>query len=149
NKRRNATVFVIGDKAYLGTGINNGVYQEDFWEFNPSTDVWTRKRDIDKDTDDDYTYNDEYAIVRSNASSFSMNGLGYVVGGESIKTIWEYNPSTDLWVERTPMEGASRTDAVGFAINNRGFYMLGRVGSTYFDDAWEFKPLDAQSDDDN
>ncbi|AWK04336.1 galactose oxidase [Flavobacterium crocinum] len=149
NKRRNATVFVIADKAYLVTGINNGTYQEDFWEFDPSTDTWTRKRDIDKDTDDDYSYNDDYAIVRSNASSFSINGLGYVVGGESTKTIWEYNPSTDLWEERTPMEGATRTDAVAFAINNRGFYMLGRIGSSYFDDAWEFRPLEEQSDDDN
>ena len=149
NKRRNATVFIIADKAYLGTGVNNGVYQEDFWEFDPATDVWTRKRDIDKDTDDDYTYNDEYAITRSNASSFTMSGLGYVVGGENIKTVWEYNPTTDLWVERTPLEGATRTDAVGFAINNRGFLMLGRIGSTYFDDAWEFEPLEEQNDDDN
>jgi N-acetylneuraminic acid mutarotase len=149
NKRRNATAFVINDKVYLGTGINNGVYQADFWEFDPSTDAWTRKRDISKNTDDDYTYNDEYAIVRANASSFTMSGLGYVVGGENVQTIWEYNPSTDLWTQRTPMEGAARTDAVGFAINNRGFYMLGRVGSTYFDDAWEFKPLEEQNDDDN
>ena len=149
NKRRNATVFIIADKAYLGTGVNNGVYQEDFWEFDPAADVWTRKRDIDKDTDDDYTYNDEYAITRSNASSFTMSGLGYVVGGENIKTVWEYNPTTDLWVERTPLEGATRTDAVGFAINNRGFLMLGRIGSTYFDDAWEFKPTEEQNDDDN
>jgi len=149
NKRRNATVFTIADKAYLVTGVNNGVYQEDFWEFDPSTDAWTRKRDVDKDTDDSYSFNDDYAIVRSNASSFSMNGLGYVVGGENIKTVWEYNPTTDIWVERTPMEGATRTDAVGFAINNRGFYMLGRLGSTYFDDAWEFKPLEEQNDDDN
>lgn len=149
NKRRNATVFVINDKAYLGTGVNNSVNQEDFWEFNPSTEVWTRLRDIDQDDDDDYSWNNDYAITRSNASSFSLNGLGYVVGGEGIKTVWEYNPSTDLWVERTALEGAARTDAVGFAINNRGFLMLGRIGSTYFDDAWEFKPLEAQNDDDN
>ncbi|WP_417942529.1 Kelch repeat-containing protein [Flavobacterium sp. RS13.1] len=149
NKRRNATVFIINDKAYLGTGVNNSVNQVDFWEFNPTTEVWTRLRDIDQDDDDDYSWNDDYAITRSNASSFSLNGLGYIVGGEGIKTVWEYNPSTDTWVERTALEGASRTDAVGFAINNRGFLMLGRIGTTYFDDAWEFKPLEEQNDDDN
>ncbi|PXY39459.1 galactose oxidase [Flavobacterium cheongpyeongense] len=149
NKRRHATVFVINDKAYLGTGVNNGTNQVDFWEFDPSTDVWTRKRDIDQDDDDDYSWNDDYAITRTNASSFSLNGLGYIVGGEGIKTVWEYNPTTDLWEERTALEGATRTDAVGFAINNRGFLMLGRIGSTYFDDAWEFKPLEEQNDDDN
>ena len=149
NKRRNATVFIINDKAYLGTGINNGTNQEDFWEFDPSTDVWTRKRDIDQDDDDNYSYNDDYAIMRSNASSFTINGLGYVVGGDGLKTIWEYNPTTDLWIERTALEGAARTDAIGLSVNNRGFYMLGKIGSSYFDDAWEFKPLEEQNDDDN
>ncbi|WP_348813321.1 Kelch repeat-containing protein [Flavobacterium maritimum] len=145
NKRRNATVFIIDDKAYLGTGINSGTYQVDFWEFDPATDVWTRKRDLDDDEDD----HDNYLIARSNASSFSINGLGYVACGESSKTIWEYNPATDIWEEKTPLEGSARTDAIGFSINERGFVMLGRTGTAYFDDSWEFKPLEEQDDDDN
>lgn len=149
NKRRSATVFIIDDKAYLGTGVNSGTYQVDFWVFDPTTDVWTRKRDIDQDDDDDDSYNDDYVITRSNASSFSMNGLGYIACGESSKTIWEYNPATDVWIERTSLEGSARTDAIGFAINERGFIMLGRTGTSYFDDSWEFKPLEEQNDDDN
>jgi N-acetylneuraminic acid mutarotase len=145
NKRRNATVFVINDKAYLGTGINSGVYQTDFWEFNPATDLWTKKRNLDDDEDD----HDDYALVRSNASSFTMNGLGYIFCGENSRSIWEYNPTTDIWKERSSLEGAARTDAVGFNINNRGFAMLGRAGSSYFDDVWEFKPLEEASNDDN
>ncbi|MNE09630.1 N-acetylneuraminate epimerase [compost metagenome] len=145
NKRRNATVFIIDDKAYLGTGINSGSYQVDFWEFDPATDVWTRKRDLDDDEDD----HDDYAITRSNASGFSINGLGYIACGESSKTIWEYNPATDIWEEKTPLEGSGRTDAIGFSINERGFVMLGRTGTSYFDDSWEFKPLEEQDDDDN
>ncbi|MBA0882855.1 Kelch repeat-containing protein [Flavobacterium undicola] len=149
NKRRNATVFIIDDKAYLGTGVNNGAYQVDFWMFDPSTDTWIKKRDIDQDDDDDDTYNDDYAITRSNASAFSINGLGYVACGESSKTIWEYNPTTDVWKEKTALEGSGRTDAIGFSINQRGFVLLGRSGSSYYDDAWEFKPLEEQNDDDN
>jgi len=145
NKRRNAAVFVIDDKAYLGTGINNGSYQVDFWQFDPSTEVWTRKRDLD----DDGTDHDTYAITRSNASSFTINGLGYVVCGESSKSIWEYNPTTDIWIEKTPLEGSARTDATGFSINGaRGFLMLGRTGTSYFDDSWEFKPLESVDTDD-
>jgi N-acetylneuraminic acid mutarotase len=145
NKRRNATVFTINDKAYLGTGVNSGAYQTDFWEFDPSTEVWTKKRSLD-DTETDH---DTYAITRSNAVSFSMNGLGYIACGEYSKTIWEYNPTTDLWNEKTALEGSARTDAIGFAINQRGFVLLGKSGSSYFDDAWEFKPLEEQSDYDN
>lgn len=145
NKRRNATVFVINNKAYLGTGVNSGSNQNDFWQFDPSTDLWTKKRNLDDSEDDHETY----SIIRSNSSSFTMNGLGYIVCGEGSKTIWEYNPITDLWQERTSLEGASRTDAVGFAINDRGFVLLGRSGSSYYDDAWEFKPQEEQNDDDN
>ena len=136
-------------KLYFGTGINSGAYQADFWMFDPATDVGQENVTLDQDTDDDYDYNDDYVIVRSNASSFSMNGLGYVACGESSKSIWEYNPSTDIWLERTPLEGSARTDAIGFSINERGFVMLGRTGTSYFDDSWEFKPLEEQNDDDN
>lgn len=149
NKRRNASVFIIDNKAYLVAGINNGAYQVDFWMFDPSTETWTKKRDIDQDDDDDETYNDDYVITRSNASAFSINGLGYLACGESSKTIWEYNPSTDVWEEKTALEGAGRTDAIGFSINERGFVLLGRSGSSYYDDVWEFKPLEEQNDDDN
>ncbi|AWG20324.1 galactose oxidase [Flavobacterium faecale] len=145
NKRRNAAVFVINDKAYLGTGVNSGAYQTDFWEFNPATDVWTKKRDLDDDEED----HDTYLITRSNAVGFAMNGLGYIGCGEYSKTIWEYNPTTDIWNEKTALEGSARTDAIGFSINQRGFILLGKSGTSYFDDAWEFKPQDEQSDDDN
>ncbi len=149
NKRRGASTFVIDDKVYLGLGVNSGTYQVDFWMFDPATDTWTRKSDIDQDDSDDYSYNDDYVIVRSNASAFSMNGLGYIGCGESTRSIWEYNPSADVWTEKTSLEGSARTDATGFAINQRGFILLGRTGSSYFDDVWEFKPSDEQSDDDN
>jgi N-acetylneuraminic acid mutarotase len=146
NKRRNATVFVIDDKAYLGTGTSNNLDQTDFWEFNGTTEVWTKKRNIDNG--DDGTYNADYNVVRSNAVSFVINGLGYVATGNNSSTVWQYNPSTDLWSQKTGLEASGRNDAIGFSINNRGFVMLGRVGTTYFDDLYEFKPNDAQVDND-
>lgn len=146
NKRRNATVFIIDDKAYLGTGSNNSVDQIDFWEFNASTEVWTKKRDIDNGDDDEY--NDDYNIIRSNAASFVINGLGYVATGNSSKTVWRYNPSTDLWSQKTGLEAAARNDGLGISVNNRGFVMLGRQGTNYFDDLYEFKPDAEQVDND-
>lgn len=146
NKRRNATVFIIDGIAYLGTGLNSGVNQVDFWAFDPSTDVWTRKRDLD----DDETDHDTYSIKRANASSFTINGLGYVTCGESGNSIWEYNPKTDIWKEKTALEGSGRSDATGITINGeRGLVVLGKSGTSYFDDVWEFKPNEEQNDDDN
>jgi N-acetylneuraminic acid mutarotase len=146
NKRRNATVFVINDKAYLATGTSNNVLQYDFWVLDGATDVWTKLRDISKGDSD--KYNADYQILRANASSFVMNGLGYVACGDNSTTVWQYTPSTDLWAEKTSLEASGRIDAVGLAINNRGFIMLGRSGTSYFDDLWEFKPNDEQVDND-
>lgn len=149
-KRRNATVFVINDKAYFGTGTSNNVLQYDFWEFNGATEVWTKKRDIDRgtDDDDDNEYNEDYQILRANASSFVLNNLGYVVCGDNSTSVWQYNPATDLWTEKTSLEASGRIDAIGFTVNNRGFVMLGRSGTSYFDNLMEFKPNDEQVDND-
>jgi N-acetylneuraminic acid mutarotase len=146
NKRRNATVFVIGDKAYFGTGISNNIFQTDFWEFDATTEIWTKKRDISKGDADEY--NEDYALLRSNASSFVLNNLGYLVCGDNSTSTWQYNPVTDLWTEKTMLEASGRIDAIGFTANNRGFIMLGRSGTSYFDDLLEFKPNDAQVDND-
>lgn len=146
NKRRNATVFVIDDRAYLGTGTNNNVNQIDFWEFNGTTGIWTKKRDIDSGDDDEY--NEDYRVIRSNAASFAINGIGYVATGDNGASVWQYDPSTDLWSEKTVLEASGRNDAIGFSINGRGFVMLGKQGTTYFDDLLEFKPNDEQVDND-
>ncbi|WP_281335878.1 Kelch repeat-containing protein [Flavobacterium eburneipallidum] len=146
NKRRNATVFVINDKAYIATGTSNNVLQTDFWEFDGNTEVWTKKRDIDRG--DSGEYNEDYALTRANASSFVMNNLGYLATGDNSTSVWQYNPDTDLWLEKTSLEASGRIDAIGFAINNRGYIMLGRSGTSYFDDLLEFKPNDEQVDND-
>ncbi len=147
-KRAYATSFVINNKAYVVGGINNGSYPTDFWMFDPDTQTWEEKAQIGDKTDDDF--DDDYTtIYRLNTVSLVINGMGYLVTGESgglNRYSWEYDPVNDRWTERTSFEGSARTGAVGFVINNRGFVLTG-VGSTsstslYFDDMWEFKPWD-------
>ena len=74
----------------------------------------------------------------------SMYGLGYFTCGENAgsgrSTTWEYNPSEDLWTERTSFEGGTRSEAVGFSLDNRGFVLTGKSGTTQYDDMWEFFP---------
>lgn len=146
DKRRNATVFVINDKAYFGTGISNNVLQYDFWEFDGNSEVWTKKRDINRGDEDEY--NEDYILVRSNASSFVINGFGYLVCGDNSTSVWQYDPTTDFWTEKTSLEASGRIDAIGLAVNNKGYLMLGRSGTSYFDDLLEFKPNEEQVDND-
>ena len=142
SKRRDGLSFVINGEGYVCGGVDNGVYEPDFWKYNPSDDMWTRLRDISDETDEDF--DDDYLIERTNGVAFVMNGKAYVATGGKSSTggdVWEYNPSTDLWEEKTALEGAFRTEAVAFTINDIGFVTTGRNSSYYFDDVWRFEPV--------
>lgn len=143
NKRRAATTFSINDIVYIGTGISNGVYLDDFWAFDPSDESWTRKLDLDEE--------DDYDVARSNAVGFELNGYGYIACGSqggSTKTVWEYDPSTDTWEEKTSFEGSTRQDAIAFSNASRAFIGMGRTGTLYLDDLDEFFPFEEYDDED-
>ena len=147
-KRRDAVAFVIENKAYIGTGINNGTYEYDFWEYDPLTDQWNKKRSIANVTDEEY--DDDYSgITGTNKVAFAINGEGFIAtggAGSAGTAVWEYNPASDLWQQKTSLEASGRTEAVGFAIDETGYVTTGRNSGSYFDDLWGFKPNYEQVD---
>jgi N-acetylneuraminic acid mutarotase len=150
SKRRDATAFVISGKGYVVSGLDNASYQNDFYEYDPSTGLWTEKRKISNVSDDDYD-NDYTSISRINGVGLAFNGKGYIVGGSTsslLGNVWEYDPTTDLWQEKTAFEGTNRTEAVGFGIGNLGYVATGRSSSYYLDDIWCFNPI-AEYDENN
>jgi len=143
-KRKDATVFVIGNTAYLGSGIHNGAYENDFYSFDGITQTWTRLKDLDDEDED-------YSILLSSGVSFALNGKGYFVTGESgglTRENWEYDPLTDVWEEQPNYEGTARQDASAFTFANKAFVLMGRSGSYYFDDIWEYRPDEIVEDND-
>lgn len=149
SKKRDAVSFVINGKGYVCTGINNGTYESDFWEYDPVADLWTEKRDIANVSDDDY--DDDYNITRTNAVAFTANGLGFIVsGGKGTVSgdTWVYNPVTDLWEEKTSLEGTARMEAVAFTLSNKGYVLTGRSSGYYFDDVWCFYPDQEKNEND-
>lgn len=144
SKRSGAVAFVYNNKAYLCTGTNNGSSSaiNDLWVFDPASETnWTEKRKTSNVSTD--AYDDDYAIVRSNATAFVMNDKAYICSGENGSVLgdtWEYDFSTDLWAKKTAYEGVARTGAIGFEISNRGFVLTGRSSNTPFDDIREFFP---------
>nr|WP_321412424.1 kelch repeat-containing protein [uncultured Carboxylicivirga sp.] len=151
SKRRNGTAFVINDLAYVCMGTDNGEYLGDLWEYDADTDTWTEKRKIANDANEDESYDDDYEIVGVYASAFTTGGLGYVATGgpgyPGVRT-WEYDPSTDLWTERSEFEGSARYGAVAFTLNDVPFVGTGRSSSAYFDDVYKFDPNAEQDDND-
>jgi N-acetylneuraminic acid mutarotase len=161
NPRSGATTWVYNGKGYIFGGfttsgqheVNNYAY--DFWVFDPQkaeTDtqhIWSQLRDISNTNSG--TYDDGYTnIVRKYGVGFTIaktatGDKGYITlgqNGTSITYTWEYDFATDLWTEKTPYEGAPRSGAVGFTLQNRGFVGTGvsQGNSGAFQDLREFFP---------
>ena len=148
SKRKDAVAFVIGNTAYVGTGIHNGGYESDFWALQSDRVgieefPWEQLEDLD--------YDDDYEVIREGTVAFTLNNRGYIATGNSgyvTSSVWEYTPGSDVWEEKTSFEGSSRTDAVAFTINGQAFVSIGRNGSSYYDDIWEFRPDEDYDEDD-
>ncbi len=147
NKRRGSVGFSIGNKGYLAFGLNNSQkYRSDIWEFNPSENngigKWTQKNILKVD---------DAEQGRAFSVPLIINNKAYLVGGSSggsLSTVWEYDPSTDAWTEKTSFEGGARNYAVGFVLKGVGYYGTGIAGNR-LDDMWGFNPDAVQDDDDN
>lgn len=143
SKRRGATAFTNNGKAYVCTGISNGTFLTDMWEYDPTVDTWTKKEALD--------YDDTWTILRQNSCSFVLDNKGYIFLGEKTSTlsdVWEYDFSADTWVEKTSFEGSARTNAVAFTVGGKAIIATGQTGSYYLDDVWEFRSFEEYNEDD-
>lgn len=78
------------------------------------------------------------------ATSFVINGYGYVVAGMTngtdVTNTWMYDPVSDVWVAKAPIP-VPRRYAAGFAINGKGYVACGILGGQHRDDLWEYDPV--------
>lgn len=150
--------FSIGLKGYIGLGQKmtpnyNVEYYNDFWEWDPATDVWSKKADFP-------------GLGRSGAAGFAIGNSGYVGTGDCsylfpgmnddagpvlppsegplLADFWEYNQASDQWTRKANYSGSARSHAVGFSISNKGY-----IGGGQYDfysgvghqDFWEWNPI--------
>jgi N-acetylneuraminic acid mutarotase len=155
-KRVNATAFTIGNTAYVVGGFNAGLgrYIINVEQYDPATDTWTQKQALDqRDASGNRV---EEPNSREFASSFTIGGFGYIVGGSANNSLladtWQYNPDTDTWTQYFSLEGnrnqlysgPPRDAAVGFGINGLGYIATGRNGNFRLEDALKFDPSGVQ-----
>lgn len=128
----------IGSDIYLGTGedLTFETYS-DWWKYSPSTDTWTELTSLPGSS-------------RAVAAGFSANNKAYLCTGINLtfgnvsylNDLWEYDPSTDSWIQKANFPGGSRSEAHGFALNEIGYLGLGTtlVGSGTVSDIWQYHP---------
>jgi N-acetylneuraminic acid mutarotase len=89
--RQAAVGFSIGNKGYIGTGLNYSISgtKKDFWEWDQATNVWTKKDNI-------------AGTARAWAVGFSIGNNSYIGTGSGsdsnnfrlpLQDFWEYDPS--------------------------------------------------------
>lgn len=151
-KIESGVAFVVNGKGYIGAGVNNGSYSNDFWEFTPDEDqvggTWVKRTPASTSS-----YYDEFkaAVYRTNAVALTWGTKVYLVGGVVSgvvsRDVYEFDATTFGWDDRTSFEGAARTTAIGFVLDDRIFVGTGSNGSSQFDDVWEFKPTEEYDED--
>jgi N-acetylneuraminic acid mutarotase len=136
--RYTAAAFSIGSKGYMGTGnyrvgpADNAYYFNDFYEYDPATDTWTRKADVPE-------------VGRTNAIGMSIGSKGYIGMGfyyydTRRNDLWEYDPALDTWTRKADMPASPRFSPTAFSIGARGYI----CGGWYFqplNDLWQFDPV--------
>jgi N-acetylneuraminic acid mutarotase len=127
--RSGAYGFSIGNKGYVGSGLYDslGVLYiiNDFWEYDPQTDVWTQMANLP-------------GLYRASASSFSIGQKGYVCNGSYqsgfyLNDMWEYDASGNLWTQKANFPGAARYTSASFVIGNYAYVGMGKSGPWYSD----------------
>jgi hypothetical protein len=124
--RSYATGFAIENKLYFGTGGVPGTSaSKDFWEYNPTNNVWTKKQNL--------------PVIKSTSVGFSIGSKGYVCAGNNISDLWEYDPQLNTWSQKANLSDSSRTFASAFVIGGIGYVGLGRNNvSVSLKDLWAY-----------
>lgn len=130
--RDDAAAFVIGNKAYVGTGLKTGwINAVDFWAYDAGTDTWEQRADLP-------------GPPRQYASVFSLNGFGYLTcgigaGNMRFKDTWKYDPGNDTWTALLDFPDTAREGVQTAVYNNRAYLFFGqKITGTFFKQVWKF-----------
>ena len=110
--------FVIGNYSYVGTGTMSLLFQgaadyhKDFYQYDPSTDAWTRKADF-------------AGQARYFAVGFSIGNYGYIGSGlgsfNMPNDFWRYDPLADSWSQIDSYGHSAQISAFAFSGTQFGY----------------------------
>jgi gliding motility-associated-like protein len=128
-------VFVLNNKAYLGTGCDcisfPPVHYNDFWEYDPVANSWSQKANVP-------------GSLRRGALGFvscssGYLGLGVDVNGFLQNDLYQYDVTNNTWAPALAFPGILRWDMSTFSIGPDVYVATGATGFLGdLNDLWVF-----------
>lgn len=108
--RDDAASFTIGDRIYVGTGMDAGFQlTDDWWCFDRMTEQWSSVASLP-------------ASARQYCTGFTIADTGYIFGGVdangALNELWAYHPASDAWEQKASLPAEARYACVAVT----GFY---------------------------
>ncbi|WP_165783220.1 Kelch repeat-containing protein [Leptospira barantonii] len=133
--RSNGAAFVIGTKAYVGTGRSlQGTVLKSFYELDTVTETWRSVADL--------------PAARMDSVAFVLNGAGYVGGGQDalhqLSDFWQYQPQTNgpgTWIQIASFPGITGS-GTGTSVDGKGL-IIGYVyapNPNFERQVWSYDP---------
>lgn len=127
--REDMSTFVIGDTAYACGGGNalTPQFTNVHYAFNGATGTWSPRASHPRQ------------MVQA-AASFSLDGKGYVIGGQTnnaLDEVYGYDPISDTWSPRASFPIAPAINGWGCAVNGIGY--VGNVDGS--NELWAYDPV--------
>lgn len=121
------SAFSLNGKGYVGLGRDSQSASSnkfnDFWEYDPEKDSWTRKADFP-------------GMARYNASAVTIGTKGYIgLGLDDInkyRDIWEYDPVANNWVQKADAPVAFSYNRMSVSLNNLAYFGLGDTTAIFY-----------------
>jgi hypothetical protein len=115
--------------AYAGLGTDENSSQTDWYQYNPTTMVWTPRSAFP-------------GTGRFAAMGFAIGSKGYIVGGSDggyKDELWQYDAASDTWWVKAPYGGGERRSPAGFVIANAAYVGTGKGFSGSRRDFWQYE----------
>ncbi|HEY5746989.1 MAG TPA: hypothetical protein VIU12_12980 [Chryseolinea sp.] len=129
---RNGSIsFVINGKGYIGMGVTDAdPFPNDFWEYDPSKDSWTQKKD--------------FPYGGPAVAAVTINNKGYMMIYSS--AVFEYDAQADSWEYKSSLSTDVRPNIAAFAVGGKGYFGTGSSldaenHNVIKNDLWMFDPV--------
>lgn len=137
--RSDAIAFYLNGNIYYGLGqttfnILQPIFHNTTFTFNPTNNLWSFSSTAPFQG-------------RLHPGSFTIQGKQYVVGGKNYRTqtayfdCWEYDPSTNYWVQKSNFPGHCVWYACSFSSYDKGYIVCGEDSSSNtLNEVWQYDP---------